>query len=268
MARNPIIAEHETDMFGLTSKEIQRNKVVKANDIIRNSRFSLTAQQQKILLYIISAIDKDDTELNECILNIVDYCEVAGIGKEGNIYNQIKEQIKDIADKSIWIKTEEGRETLVRWIEKPYIEENSGLIRIRLDKDMKPYLIQLKNNFTQYKLIYPMSFNSKYSIRLYELLKSYIHSEEETYTKIFDIDELKKILDCENYTTFKDFNNRVLLTARREINTKSDLEIEYEYIKKSNGRKVQFVKIYIFDTERMKGNLRVLEHEFRKNYDF
>ena len=56
-------------------------------------------------------------------------------------------------DKSVWIKLDEDEETLLRWIEKPYVNKKSGTIKIRLDEDMKPFLLQLKENFTQYELL-------------------------------------------------------------------------------------------------------------------
>jgi plasmid replication initiation protein len=100
-------------------------------------------------------------------------------------------------------------------------------VKLKLDEDMKPYLLELKENFTQYELIYTLAMRSQYSTRLYELLKSYQFKKH----VIFDIDELKKLLFAEIYNRGNDFKDRVLETATREINKLTDIWVTYELIK-------------------------------------
>ena len=44
--------------------EQRTNLVVKSNELIRNVRYSLSEQEQKIVIFLISQIGKDDKELN------------------------------------------------------------------------------------------------------------------------------------------------------------------------------------------------------------
>lgn len=213
--------------------EARSHKVVKANDLIQKTRFNLSSQEQKIILYIISKIKPEDTDFKEMDLSVAEFCEVCGIDhKNGKNYRDIKAAIKDISDKSIWIELDEDTETLIRWIEKSYIYKNSGIIKIRLDNDMKPYLLQLRERFTQYELLYILAMKSQYSIRLYELLKSY----EWQYEKKFGVDELKRLLNAEVYKLFGDFKRRVLDISMREISKFTDLKVSYKTQKK--GQKV------------------------------
>jgi plasmid replication initiation protein len=161
----------------------------------------------------------------------------------GKNYSDLKDAIKEIADKSIWVKLDNGKDTLLRWIEKPYIDENSGLVQIKLDNDMKPFLLQLKDNFTQYELLWTLNFRSKYSIRLYELVKSLHFHELEEYTREFTLDELRKLLDAENYNTYQTFKTRVLEPSVKEINETSDKNVSYTPIKK--GRSVSKIRLTI-----------------------
>lgn len=235
--------ENETKQDTIISPAPARyNMVVKANRLIQNSRFSLTTQQQKIVLYIISQIEPKDEELKLYSFEIVEFCKLCGIEPKGDNYNLLKTAIKEISDKSIWITLESGKETLVRWIEKPYIDERSGTIKIKLDDDMKPYLLQLKERFTQYELIYTLNFKSKYSIRLYEFLKSIHYKPLTPYTQIIDIEKFMQLLNS-GYKDFKDFHTRILKPAQREINTHSDIIFNYELLKK--GRKTTQIKITI-----------------------
>ena len=137
----------------------------------------------------------------------------------------------------------------MRWIEKPYINKNSGTIKIRLDKDMKPFLLHLKENFTQYELLWTLKFKSKYSIRLYELIKSIHYNELESYTREFSLDELRKLLDAENYTTYQTLKARVILPAVNEINAFSDKIVQVEPIK--SGKAVVKIRFTISTKEAM-----------------
>ena len=152
-------------------EEIKLARVRKRNDLITKSRFSLSLQEQKIVLFLISKIKPTDTDFQEYTFSIKDFCEACmseNLG--GKDFEEVKEAIKNIADQSLWVKMDDGRETLLRWIEKANIE--AGMIRIRLDNDLKPYLLQLQRNYTTYELIFTLGFKSKYTIRLYELIQS------------------------------------------------------------------------------------------------
>lgn len=218
--------------------------VVKANELIQKSRFNLTLQQQKIVLYLISQIERNDKEFKLYSFSIQQFCKVCGINyTSGKNYNDLKEAIKEIAQKVLWIRLPNGKETTVRWIEKAYIDRNTGTIEIRLDEDMKPYLLQLRDNFTQYELVWTLQFNSKYSIRLYELIKSIHYHDLDPYERTYDIDELKRLLDAETYKTYQHFKDRALQVAVDEINSTSDKLVSFVPIK--DGRAVKKIRLHI-----------------------
>lgn len=224
--------------------ETRNNTVVKANELIQKSRFSLSLQQQKIVLYLISQIMPYDEDFKLYQFSIVEFCKVCGIDySNGKNYADLKTAIKEIADKSVWIRLANGKQTLVRWIEKPYIDDNSGIIQIKLDADMKPYLLQLKENFTQYELFWTLNFKSKYTIRLYELIKSIHYHDIKDYVKEFELEDLRQMLGAETYKTYQTFKARVLKPSIDEINNYSDKNISYEPIK--NGRAVSKIRLTI-----------------------
>lgn len=75
----------------------QNYLVVKSNDLIQKSRYNLTAQQQKVLLYLISKIQPDDTELKEYEFNIQEFCNVCGIDStSGKNYDDLKKAISEL----------------------------------------------------------------------------------------------------------------------------------------------------------------------------
>lgn len=226
------------------TENLYKSMVVKSNDLIQKSRFNLSLVQQKIVLYLIAQIMPWDEDFTEYEFSIKEFCSMCGIvEKSGGNYKMLKDAIKEIADKSIWVTLPNGKQTLLRWIEKPYIDEKSGIIKIRLDKDMKPYLLQLQGDFTQYELFWTLQFKRKYSIRLYELVKSIHYNVFQEYTKVYELEDLRKLMDAENYNTWQTFKTRALEPAIEEINSCSDKVIEYETI--TYGKVVGKIKLMI-----------------------
>lgn len=219
--------------------------VVKSNDLIQKSRFELSTLQQKLVLFLASKIKPYDDDFYLHEFSIAEFCTVCGINDEsGGNYSAIKKAIKEIADKSMWITLANGQETLVRWIEKPYINPKSGTIKIRFDKDMKPFLLQLQDNFTQYELVWTIQFKSKYSIRLYEFIKSIHFNKFEAYERILTVEELRKALGAEDvHKEWKNFKARVLEPAINEINEYSNQTIEYLPIAKGKAVEKVWIKI-------------------------
>lgn len=226
---------NEVEVVAVTEETylVARSKTVtKANDLIQKSRFDLGLQQQKIILYLISQITPYDEDFKLYEFSIPEFCRVCGIDDtSGKNYGDLKAAIKEIADKSLWISINEDEETLLRWIEKPYVNKKDGVIKIKLDNDMRPFLLQLKANFTSYELIWTLHFKSKYTIRLYELVKSIHFQDLETYKRKYSVEELKKLLGGEGYKEYRDFKRRVLKPAVEEINRYSDKTVTFQEFK-------------------------------------
>ncbi|MDE7248083.1 MAG: replication initiation protein [Lachnospiraceae bacterium] len=246
-----------------TSLDARSNYVRKANALIQKSRFSLSTQQQKIILYLISQISPSDKEFHVYSFSISSFCKICGINNSGANYEDLKEQIKKIADKSLWLISEDGKkENLIRWIEEPEIVLNTGIINLRLNERLKPYLLELRKSFTQYQIIYTLYFHSKYSIRLYELICSIHYHEMQEYRKQYSVDELKSLLDSDGYNNYKDFKRRVLNKAISEINEHSDKNVSYNTI--TQGRKVVGIEL-IISTKDSLATAKIrsdIEHEF------
>ena len=223
--------------------------VVKSNALIQKSRFSLSLQAQRCLLFAISRIKFSDLPSTEYTFSIKDICEACGIDMKthGDYYNLMKAELKALRDNSIWITNEEGKEETVSWFSKVKINKGTGTVSVKFDESIEEYLFMLQNRYTQYKLSTPLAFKSKYSIRLYELLLSYIKKSELESGKENEIsftpDELKERLDAQNYVKFYDFRRFVLDKAVDEINTYSeDINVSYDYYYKGKiATKVNFI---------------------------
>ncbi|MCL2359940.1 MAG: replication initiation protein [Candidatus Bathyarchaeota archaeon] len=207
-------------------------RVVKANDLIQKPRFQLSAQEQKIILYLISKIKPGDKEFAGYDFGIQEFCKLCGVDDpSGADYKHLKDTLQKLRDRSFWIMQENGIKILLAWLDSVAINPNNGTMTLRLNAGMKPYLLELKDKFTQYELVHTLAMRSQYAIRLYELLKSYEYKGKWRVA----IDELKRLLSAEGYERYPDFKRRVLDIALREINSLTDINVNFEAIKK--GRK-------------------------------
>lgn len=217
-----------------TIGEKQSYFVAKSNDLIQQSRFTLSAQQNKVLLFLISKIRPYDKGEEVYSFTVKEFCEVCNIDEtSGNNYANTKKALKSLADKSIWVKQENGNEKLLRWIDRVYLNKQTGCYEVSFHRDMLPYLFDLRKKYTQYCFSNILTMKSKYGIRLYELLKSYKYNNN---TVTFTIDELKQLLDAETYTRYPDFKVNVLDKAVEDINYCSDIEVSYTPLKTGNSK--------------------------------
>lgn len=220
---------------------MRRRKVVKSNELIQKRTHMLSLQEQKIILFLISQLKPEQKEFESQIFDIVDFCEICGISADsGKNYDDLKKNIKNLRDKSMWVVGKDKGETLMGWISNAKINPNSGQIAVRFDEEMKPYLLELKNRYTQYDLIYTLGMKSKYSIRLYELCKSYERiGEPLTYETL---DRFREAVGAE-YEQWYDIKRRIILPAKNEINSMTDITVNFEPIKR--GRLVVGVRFNI-----------------------
>lgn len=215
-------------------------KVVKGNDIIQKARYELSLAQIKAFSFIVSKIKPTDEVFTEYTFTINEYCKVLGIEQNnGKNMRNIRESLKALVDKSFFLTLEDGTETTVSWINKVWIEKGKGKVRVRLDDDLQKYVTKLYDNFTQYELICTLPMRSTYSIRIYELLKSYAYQKQHT----FNIEAMKKQLCCEHYERFQDFRRKVIEVAVREINEYTDLEVSWTPLKE--GKKYVSIRFQI-----------------------
>lgn len=224
--------------------------VVKGNELIQKNRFELSLAEQKTVAYICSMIKPIDPKDSikgvpfqlEYEFNIREYCKICGIDYAGGKnYKDIKATLKHLSDRSMWLDDGDS-ETLMRWLSYVKVNKKSEKVLIEIDRTIVPFLFDLKEQFTQYQLYNILAMKSAFSVRLYELLKSYAYQK----SKIFDIDELKRLFMVENvksYYNYKDFRRKVLEKAQSEINNLTDINISFEPITK--GRKVVQVKFNI-----------------------
>ena len=139
------------------------------------------------------------------------------------------------------------------------MEKGSGVIKIKLHNSLKPYLLELRENFTKYELINVLVLKSKYAIRLYELLKSYLWMGSWEV----NVKDLRSVLEVEDkYLEFKEFKRRIIVPAVNEINKYTDLEVKYTTLK--TGKEITKIHFTIGETTGYQLSMEVLFNQEKR----
>lgn len=228
-------------------------RVVKDNELIRKACYNLTNRQQKIIAYLISKIKPTDAELSYYDIYVPDFCALCGIDKS-YFYDEIKDIIDDLDNKSFWF--DDGKELFkFRWFSEVRVIHKTGKVRLQLNSNLKRYLLKLSENFTEYELFYIMGLRGKYSIKLYEICKSYSFMSK----KEIPLEELKRVLgvaDMPTYKAFKYLRSDILDKSLKEINEKTDINVTYEKV--TQGKNVVAL---VFSFERKATNEMIMAYQ-------
>ena len=219
---------------------MKREYLVSKSNKLVSSNYDLSLQEQKIILTLVSLIDTTkDNSFNVYEMKISEFCELVGLENTNHTY--IRKITKKLMTRVLEIEEPE-RVLQTHWLSSCEYMKNTGYVKLELHRELIPYLLQLKSKFTSYYLSNVLKMKSKYSIRLYEILKSHQYKRE---VKI-EVEALKKMLKCENYVKYANLKQKVLDVAVKEINSNTDLFVEYEPEKQ--GRKVWAVKFMLYSS--------------------
>ena len=140
--------------------------VVTHNDLITKATHDLTARELKMMDFVISKIKPDDRNFNIVETSLYEMGQLFGYSRSGKNYSDLAKAIGALRKKEVLILDEQDRTiTQTGWVESAKYHEN-GQVEIRLSSDLAPYLLQLKSDYTQYRLFDTVQLDSKYSIRL------------------------------------------------------------------------------------------------------
>lgn len=216
--------------------------VTKSNYFIKNSSYELSTEEQRIILTLASMVQPEDESFKLYQIKIADFIEMLGISSQTK-YTELPKITKELMRKVFEISDEEtGKLIQVAWLSAVVYEKNSGVIELEFSPHLKPYMLNLKGFYTKYKLHNILAMKSKYSPRLYELLKL---NEYQKKGFSVHIDELRKLFKAENlYKNYNDFKKKVIIKAQEELELYSD--IRFEFVECKMPRQVKYINFYVF----------------------
>lgn len=237
-----------------TNKKLEEERsyyAVKSNSLIQDTRYDLPLLEYKVLTRILQKILPDMKKLEPITFDIREFCLLCGIDpNSGANYENIRKAVLNLKGRSVWIPklTDDLQPVLDKkgvpieetfsWIAKAEMLRGEGKIVVILDTALEKYLYNLSTLYTKLAGIFIYPLQSKYSARLYELLRSYSNLKK-IYLSVESLHEKTTT----RYPNWGPYHQKVIKPAIEEMNHMSEINVRYE-VKKS-GRKVEGVLFYI-----------------------
>jgi plasmid replication initiation protein len=194
---------------------VQHNKIIEA-------RYKLSVGEQRLVKLLVSMIEPDDEDFKKYRIHVADLAALLDI-KRKDFYSAVMASTKKLIGNVLTFEMD-GEVFQAAWLASAHYHKGSGSVDLQFAPLLKPFLLQLKKHFTSYELGNVIHLKHIYSIRIYELLKQY----EKIGRRKFYIDNLRGILmlDDGQYKLYKDFKKYVLMTAKEELDEKTDISFE------------------------------------------
>ena len=261
MSMSIIPEKQENQKQVLTLNELSKRKVVEHNSLI-TSIAKMDKTPLKMFELAVSCINTEEPPKDNTVYlskrDLFAFFKVSDNDK----HSRFKQAVEKMQKQAFFqIKEEQGKGFKFKSIVPiPYVEwtDYNDEVKIEFHREIMPYLINLKKNFTQHALSDIAELNSKYSIILYRWLSMQYNQYEHYSVKggrraeqveayrnpSISIKELRIMTDTVNsYKQFTRFNNDVLKTPLDEINAHTSFNVTYDKIKK--GRSIDNIVFHI-----------------------
>jgi plasmid replication initiation protein len=207
--------------------KINKNRqVVQSNKIIEAS-YKLTLAEKRLILCCLAQIESSAAMRDSYAVTAKEYADMFGLSLDG-AYEWLQQTVDTLFKREIWLYGLGSRARL-RWVSKVVYYDGQGRIELQFTEDIKPYLSQLRERFTVYRLRAIADMQSQYSIRIYEILMQFSQAGQRQIT----VAELRRMLALEDsYSRFSNLRAWIIDPATEEINAYSDLTVTYRVIKK------------------------------------
>lgn len=232
-----------------------------ANKFIQHARYKLTPREMKLILYMASLIRPEDSDFETYLVPVSEIESVLKADedkKHGSFYERLDDLLDSVTSKKITFPTDFVLEGVrlrghINWVAGavPKSDEDGILcVEFGFSPQMKPFMLGLKERFTRFELMEVARMKSSFSIRLFQMCKAYYyenirHGRNEM---LVGVKELKARLGIQNkYPDFRNFRRKVLDVAKDEINEKTRLTVDLEYLRKS--RRITDIKFIINEKE-------------------
>lgn len=206
--------------------------ITKSNQLIQGTINSMSVKEVKLMAVLLAeyrnAWDRDNL-CTQTILNRKEFLNYLDVNSGGSSYEYLNTVLDKFATKAYcqWQDTVTQRSNITFYFKNiSYNTTNNGNTDIIFtwNEEMTPFIVGLDKNFTKIFKHNILSLQSKKSITLYELLKSYAGRK---YPPTLTVDELKEKLDMQSpaYNVFKDFYKRGIEEPLKEINENTDIRV-------------------------------------------
>ena len=206
---------------------------MKDNALIEASYTLDVVEQRLILLAILEAREQKQLIQAGSLLRIhaSSYIHQFNVDKS-TAYKALKEAVKGLYESGFaYSKADEATGKIghykSRWVDKIGYIDDLGCVELVFASDVIPLITRLEKRFTQYDIEQISGLQSRYAIRLYELLSQWRSVGKTPMLSILELRNKLGLADAE-YGRIEAFKRRVLDLAIKQINNLTDITADYE----------------------------------------
>ena len=254
--------------------------IKKANQII-TGKHKVNAMEQKIFNLSLAKVKFDDKlKRPVSVLSVPDIRKM--LGCNGNsIYGHIRKIAHSLSDRKIIVEDKDNERFIIMNLIS-LVEYNRGKLTIKFEPESTKLIMNLQNNYTKLNLKSYSKLNNVYAMRLYEIFKSKLFKDVNSLIITYGINDLKLTigmiqsnseindaiingmsteLAVAKYYKGDELNitgnfKRALDTAVKEINTITDIYVEYNNIINNKTGKIEKIAFNVIDKSSLK-NIKV-----------
>ncbi|MBJ6146077.1 replication initiation protein [Hymenobacter sp. BT559] len=244
---------------------------IRQHNAITTARYDYSACQMDIMFFLLTSLGREDPPDKVYTLYLKEMEKISG--RQWN-YSQLQEATESMGSRMFNVR-EHGQVIQLWMMDRVVYVLGEGRIVIELTKSIRPYLFDLKENFTSYELQSALKLTSKYAKRIYHLVSQW---KDKDATQVYTLVELRYMLNLsaeeptkgktrrkaktkeaddrnlddressgENpdskskekgknlFTKISQLKERVLDVAVAQINEHTELNISYELLKKGRS---------------------------------
>ena len=226
-------------MKKLKETVVMKNALARAQQTLKLTEKRIIATAMAKIDSTASKLDYKNETARTIKINASDYQKTAKLKHRKNAYKDMMSAATELINKQLTIKqkTITSTETIkINWVESTRYETGSGEIEIRFTQSIMPFLIAIKDRFTEYKLEEMAGIKSIYTWRMIEYLTSW--SNEKKGQRKIPINEFNEMMDTPTSYKTGDVTQKIIEPTITELE-KRGWEIKYETEK--TGRKITHI---------------------------
>ena len=233
-------------------KKLNKELPVVIGKDLAQARFTMSLWERRLLYVAMSKLNANDTVFPEITFSLADMAKLLDENKFSGAENEaIKEAAHKLVSRTVEV-SEKGKFEIYPWVTYFKLEQTKAgnMITMEFNSRLAPHLLYMLENkgYTKFLLKYALPLGSVYAQRCYEMFRALIYEAQPRAVQTIALMEFRRKLDIadDKYKGYNMLKKRVLETAERDINQKTDIFIKFSEIKgRGKGGRIESLHVSV-----------------------
>lgn len=215
--------------------DLSKNLVVRHNDLVMAS-YEMTVHEQNVLFACISQLDsrieaKPITDQDTYTITVEQARDLFyDKGDQNNAYRDLEFASRRLFERKVELDLGDNKTLLTRFVQSIEFDSDAGAVTLQFATKILPYLTQLQDNFTKYRMGQVVQLSSIHARRLFELIVCWAGQQQ--WQQELEMDEFRKLMNVGGkYKQFGQLKEKVINIAVEQVNESSDFHVSVGYRK-------------------------------------